>query len=179
MKKTLLFIVPLIGLAMAAGAAAGAPVGRSVIRSAEKLLEARLRPLWPDTPSAIIGGVRGVYLDGYGAVFTAEMNTASENLTPIISALTPAAKDSLHRLKIQRMPQLKTALEQSLAEVGATLDTVPQDEQIVLQVVLDRYEWEAPGGYPAELLLQTTRRKIADAKIKGGSDAISVRVTDH
>jgi hypothetical protein len=177
--KKLLFILPLMSLAIVAGAAGDVPrVGRSVIRSGEKLFEARLRPLWPDTPQALIGGVRGVYLDGYGAVFTAEMNTASENLTPIHYALTPAEKEALHRVKVQRMPQLRTALEQALAEVAPTLDTVPMDEQIVLQVVLDRFEWEAAGGYPAELLLQTTRRKVMDAKGKAG-DAVSVRTTDH
>jgi len=176
MRKLLFAVVPLLSLAIAAGAAADTPrMGRAVIRSAEKLFEARLRPIWPDTPGALIGGVRGVYLDGYGAVFTAEMNTVSENTSLIISALTPAAKENIHRTKVQRMPQLKSSLEQSLTDVGLTLDTIPMDEQIVLQVVLDRYEWEAPGGYPAELLFQTTRRKL----MSKSADAISVRSTER
>lgn len=177
MKKILLFTaVPALFLAAAFGAAGDTPrVGRSVIRSGEKLFEMRLSSLWSDTPGGLIGGVRGVYLDGYGAVFTAEINMAAETFASPFHHASTAERDNLHRLKIQRMPGLKTTLEQALAEIGPTLDPVPMDEQIVLQVVLDRYEWEAPGGYPAELLLQTTRRKL----MAKSADAISLRVTDR
>ena len=55
------------------------------------------------------------------------------------------------------MPQLKKALEDALVDSAATLDAVPLDEQIVIEADLDRYGWEAAGGYPAEILLQVTR----------------------
>src|SRR5690348_7251388 len=131
-KNLLMLAVPALLLGAALGAAGDvAHVGRTVIRSGEKSFEVRLRAMWPDTPQALIGGVRGVYLDGYGAVFTAEINMATENVSLMHPLLNNSEKENLHKLKVQRLPMLKTALQQALAEVGPTLDPVPMDEQIV------------------------------------------------
>ena len=40
----------------------------------EKSLDNRIARLWQDNPFVLLGPTRGVYLDGYGAVFTAEVN---------------------------------------------------------------------------------------------------------
>lgn len=180
MKKLLLLISPVL-VAGAALAAADAPhVSRAAVRSAEKVLEMHLAGLWPDTPLAMVGHVRGVYLDGYGTVFTAEMNLANEGISLMNPVLTPQGKDRVHKTKIQRVPQLKAALEQALVDVAPSLEAVPLDEQIVLEVVLDRFEWEETGGYPAELLVQSTRRKLMEVKqAKGAGMELAIRATER
>jgi hypothetical protein len=168
-------------LAAALGAVADAPrVARPLLRSVEKGLDERISRIWPDNPVALAGASRGVYLEGYGAVFTAEVNTASEGISLMHTSLTQQERDHVHRLKIDRAPQLKKVLEDALVESAAPLDSVPLDEQIVLEVVLDRYSWEPAGGYPAEILMQATRRKLLDVKLAKGAGAdLAIRVTEH
>ena len=44
----------------------------------EKSLDERISKLWDDNPYLLLGTTRGVYLEGYGAVFTAEVNLVVE-----------------------------------------------------------------------------------------------------
>jgi hypothetical protein len=146
----------------------------------EKSLDERIARLWPDNPLALTGRARGIYLEGYGAVFTTEINTASEGISLMHTSLTQQEKDHVHHLKIDRVPQLKKVLEDALVESAAALDSVPLDEQIVIEVDLDRYTWEAAGGYPAEILLQATRRKLLDVKqAKGAGMDLAIRITEY
>ena len=47
---------------------------RTTLAAAEKSLDDRIAGLWGDNPLIVLGPTRGVYLEGYGAVFTAEVN---------------------------------------------------------------------------------------------------------
>jgi hypothetical protein len=155
-------------LAFAAVADTPVHVNRSVIRSVEISLDERLSRIWPDTPMALTSHTRGIYLDGYGAVFTSEMNTASDGVGLMTTNLTPQKKIQVKQTKIDRMPQLQKALAQALVDAAASLDPVPLDEQVVIEVDLLRYSWEDGAGYPAEVMVQSTRRKLLDVKRANG-----------
>lgn len=138
--KTLLVAASLAALATA-GAIADAPatVRRSVIRAAELSLNERLAKIFPDTPLAVTGQARGVYIDGYGAVFTAEMNPVMDGTNVVHPTLRADEKAQVKAKKIARIPDLKKAMKEALVETAASLDPVPLDEQVVLEVVLDRF----------------------------------------
>jgi hypothetical protein len=180
MKKLLIALPFVVAVISAAAVAGTARVNRAVIRSVELSLDERLSRIWPDTPMALTSHTRGVYLDGYGAVFTLEMNTASDGVGLMATNLTPQMKVQVKQKKIDRMPQLQTALAQALVDAAASLDPVPLDEQVVVEVDLLRYSWEDGAGYPAEILVQATRRKLLDVKRANGAglDA-AVRVTER
>jgi hypothetical protein len=181
--KKLLFALPFVLVVIAAAAAVADTanhVNRAVIRSVEKSLDERLSRLWPDTPLSVTSHTRGLYLDGYGAVFTVEMNTANDGVSLMTTNLTPQMKGQVKQKKIERMPQLQKALEQALVDCAASLDPVPVDENVVIEVDLLRYSWEDGAGYPAELLVQSTRRKLLDVKRANGAglDA-AVHITER
>lgn len=181
MKRYFQLLPVFLLLGAAVGAVADAPrVSRPLLRSIEKNLDERIGRLWPDTPVAVVGPTRGVYLDGYGAVFTTEVNMASEGISLMHLALTPQDKARVHSEKIKRLPQLKKLLQEALVDSAGSLDPVPLDEQVVMEVDLDRYMWEAPGGYPAEVIMQAPRRKLLDLKgsHNAGIDNV-IRVTEH
>src|SRR5882724_6792216 len=71
--------VPFLLLVVAASAiAVDAPrVARNTVALTEKSLDDRFNKLWSDNPFVVLGPTRGVYLEGYGAVFTAEINLVS------------------------------------------------------------------------------------------------------
>jgi hypothetical protein len=179
--KTLLLAVSLAALGTAAGAIAEAPgVSRSAIRSVEQTLDERLSRIWQDTPMSLVSRTRGVYLDGYGVVFTADMNPVSDGVNMFAPHLQDKDKVLIKQKKIARIPELKKALKEALVDSAVTLDAVPLDEQVVLAVVIRRFDWEDGSGYPAELLVQSTRRKLLDVKHANGAglDA-AIRLTER
>src|SRR3984885_14505505 len=93
--------VPFLLLVVAASAiASDAPrVPRSTLAATEKKLDDNFKQLWSDNPFVVLGPTRGVYLEGYGAVFTAEVNVVAG---PMLGIMTPPmTKQDIaqHRLK--------------------------------------------------------------------------------
>ncbi len=174
----------LAGFVIALGATAGAiadtpAVPRTAIRAAELSLDERLQRIFPDTPSALVGTTRGIYLEGYGAVFTAEMEPVTDGTSLMNSVLRPEQKVEVLKKKVGRIPDLRKAMESALVETAASLDSVPLDEQVVLEVVIDRFLWEDGKGYPAELMVQAPRRKLLDIKHANGAGMEAIRVTQR
>jgi hypothetical protein len=166
--------VPFLLLVIAASAVAGdAPrVPRNTLAATEKNLDNRFTKLWSDNPFVVLGPTRGVYLEGYGAVFTAEVNLVAG---PSIGILTPPmTKQDIaqhKQKKIARIPELKKALEKALADTAASLDmaAVPPDEQIVLVAFLSHFPWEDLGGLPAQIMMQGSKKKLMEAQREGGA----------
>ncbi|MBV8845399.1 MAG: hypothetical protein JO307_21530 [Bryobacterales bacterium] len=181
MKKTI-WICSLLFLfgAIAFTAITPARVTRPTLRSMEKSLDERINTMWPDNPLTVVGPTRAVYLEGYGAVFTAEMSLANEGISLMHTILTPQDKALVVKKKNERVPQLRKALEEALVGTAASLDTVPPNEQVVIQVVLDRYTWEESPSYPAEMIFQATRQKLLDVKHANGAGMeTAIKITEH
>jgi hypothetical protein len=166
--------VPFLLLVVAASAIAGdAPrVPRNTLAATEKKLDNSFTKLWSDNPFVVLGPTRGVYLEGYGAVFTAEVNLVAG---PIIGIITPPmTKQDIaqhKQRKIARIPELKKALEKALADTAASpeMAAVPPDQQIVLVAFLSHFPWEDLDGLPAQIVMQGTKKQLVDAQHLGGA----------
>jgi hypothetical protein len=81
MKKTskYLLLVVLCAVALSA-AAATARVSGNVLKSVETSLDERIKSFWPDNIFSVIRLTRGLYLDGYGAVFTVDVSPVLSNI---------------------------------------------------------------------------------------------------
>jgi len=172
----------LLTAAVAIGAADSPRVSRAALSSAEKSLDDRIKALWEDNPLALVGTTRGIYLEGYGAVFTVEVNPISAPLALFHgAAYTKEEKDRYHKKRMERVPQLEAVMKQFLVASAASLDPVPADEQIVLAVVLDHNLWEDVNGTPAQVMVQAPKRKLLEAQRAGsGASALldqAIRVT--
>jgi len=179
MKKICLSAL-LLAAVLGLTAAAAPRVSRTTLRAMEKSLDLRISQLWNDTPYLLIGTTRGVYLDGYGAVFTAEVNLVS-NPTSLMHAAVN--KDDIARVRAKRMerlPMLKKALRDALVASAASLDTVPADEQVTIVAFLDYFPWEDPAAMPAQVMVQAQKGKLLEAQRSGGAALDSViRVTEN
>ena len=168
MKKT--FSICLLVTAAALVPAAEAPrVSRAVLAPAEKSLDDKIARLWDDNPLALLGSTRGVYLEGYGVVFTAEVNMAIGGTTLMHPSWTKEDKERHRKKKLERLPQLKAALKQALAASAASIDPVLGEEQVVIAIFLSRYPWEDATGIPVQVTVQGTRKKLIDAQRAGGT----------
>lgn len=155
-------------------------VSRTTIAAMEKSLDNRVERLWDDNPFVLLGPTRGVYLDGYGAVFTAEINLATG---PTMMMQFQLSKDEIERhrqRKIKRLPELMAAMRQAMVASAASLDPVPQDEQIVIVAFLSRYPWEDVSGLPVQITMQAQKKKLLDAQRAGGAGLeAAIRVTEY
>jgi hypothetical protein len=153
-------------------------VGRASLISTEENLDNRFKQLYSDNPYALPGPTRGVYLEGYGVVFTAEVNLVAG---PAIHMFHPTATPeeiTAHRAaKLKRLPDFRRALQTALLNTASTLDAVPDDEQVVLVGMLAKYPWEDLNGLPRQILVQGQKKKLVEAKKSGAtnlSDIIKV-----
>ena len=79
-----------LSLVLPVGSSADKPkVNRPMIAAVEKNFETQLAKLWVDDPVSIIGVPQGLYINGYGAVFTAQVNLApAPGITPFHQTYT-------------------------------------------------------------------------------------------
>ncbi|MGH9664441.1 MAG: hypothetical protein ACRD9L_08480, partial [Bryobacteraceae bacterium] len=130
--------LPVLAMALTASVLAGSPdkpkIPRSEITAMEKSFDQRLSGLWSE-PFLVLGSTRGFYLDQFGAVFTAEMNLVNgPNVNPFMQTIPRALIEAHRKKKLERIPALKQAMRQMLTAAAASLDGVPDNEQIVVEV---------------------------------------------
>jgi hypothetical protein len=165
---------PFLLLVIAASAmASDAPrVPRNTLAATERKLDNSFTKLWSDNPFVVLGPTRGVYLEGYGAVFTAEVNLVAG---PTLGIMTPPMTKqdiAMHKQKkIARIPELKKALAKALADTALSADmaAVPPDEQIVLVAFLSHFPWEDLDGLPVQIMMQGSKRQLIEGQRQGGA----------
>lgn len=179
MKKIFPVIPFLLVVALCASATEKPRVSRGMLHTAEKSLDSRITRLWDDDPFVLPGPTRGIYLEGYGAVFSVEVNLVT---APTLLMRPEMSKIEIahHReKKIERIPQLRAALREALADSAASLDPVPGDEQIVIAVFLSRYGWEDTTGLPSQIMMQGQKKKLLEAKTSGSGMDAAIHVTEY
>jgi hypothetical protein len=112
-----------------------------------------------------------VYLEGFGAVFTAQLDLI---VTPAVNPFRQAmSKQEIARVrerKVNRLPVLKTIMKEMMMETAAALGSMPPGEQVVLAVSLFHFNWEDTAGLPAQIVMRAPKQKLlarasADAAI--------------
>ncbi len=133
-------------------------------RFAMSRLEGQIDALFSTGPNAssVEGNTRGVYLDGYGAVFTTMLSVVP---TPTPNPFNNfSLKDimAVHNTKLKQLPFLREKMRQSLLVMSASpaLEGVRPGEQVVCGVTLFYFKWEDTTGLPREILMQGEKQKL-------------------
>lgn len=156
-----LALVLLLGLAPLT--AQRTAVSRVEMAAMERSFDERLRKSNVENPFVLLGLTRGVYLEGYGAVFTAEVNLVQgPGITPFRPELTAEDLARLKAAKTARLPVLRQLMREMLLASSSSMDRVPMEEQIVLGVNLFHHAWEDTKGLPQQIVMQAKRRALVD-----------------
>ena len=153
-------------LAVAVSAASTPPrVNRASLVAMEKSFDEKVNHLWQDNPFVLLGNTRGIYLDGYGAVFTAEINLVLGTAT-LMHEMTKDEIAKAREKKKDRIPEVKKALSEVLASTAASpsMNAVPDDEQIVFVVWIFTNAWEDAAGLPTQISAKGQKRKLVEAQ---------------
>ncbi|HTB12155.1 MAG TPA: hypothetical protein VK752_11315 [Bryobacteraceae bacterium] len=170
MKKISSFLLLAVPLCAAAVYAATAPrVSANVLKLIETSLDDRIRSFWPENPFPIVRLTRGLYLDGYGAVFTVDVSPVLSTTSMMHTTVTKDEVVKAHKARAERIAQLKQVMPMAVADIAAALETVPPDDQVTLVVYLAYHDWEDVSGTPGQLTFRGKKRALLDAKRAGGA----------
>jgi hypothetical protein len=139
---------------------AGSPVSiHQAVTDAEKRLDARIAQVGGKEKVYILGLTRGLYLAGYGAVFTQEIDLIeSPHPNPFHQQITPPEIASVRQRKLENLAVLRKALRDMWADTAAALSPMPDTEQVVLAVRLLYQPWEDRSGLPSQIVLKGSRK---------------------
>lgn len=134
----------------------------------EREFDARLGALGQGgEPIDLLGATRGIYLDGYGVVFTTEMGlVVAPTLNPFRSNISDAAKAQVHSAKVSRLPALRKAASEMATRVATNMGQVPETQLVVVAVRLAYASWENTTGLPGLIVAKADRRSAMAGNIK-------------
>jgi hypothetical protein len=162
MKRSALGIA---ALALVATAFADVP---RISRFALARLEAQIDRAFASepTPFDIIGDTRGVYLAGYGAVFTTMISLAPTPIPNPFHELTLKDTLQIHERKLHQLPVLRDRMRETLLGLAESpaLDSVHLNEQIVCGATMFYFKWEDTTGLPSQIVMQAEKGKLLDVK---------------
>jgi hypothetical protein len=143
-----------------------ARISLDTVRGLERTFDAKLDSVQPQ-PVNVMGATRGLYLPGYGLVLTAELDLT---LTPTAGGLlhrviTPADAAAIHQRKLAQLPVLQKLMRDMVAAAARQVDTMPDNERIVLSVRLWYQAYEDRSGLPSQLLMAADRKSAMSGQI--------------
>jgi hypothetical protein len=152
----------LLGISFAIALLAAPMVKRELLGGLEKGFAHSLTA----SQMRILGYPSAIYIDGYGVVFTGEVNLSySPMVDPFQQTILPQAKARTQVLELLQLPILRNEMRQLLLRSAVTLDTLPPAEQIVVGVKISQQSWQDRAGIPVQIVMQGQKSKLMEAKM--------------
>jgi hypothetical protein len=166
----------LLGLPLAVALLAAPMVKRDLLNSLEKGFVTSLTA----SQMRILVYPSGIYIEGYGVVFTSEVNLSfSEMVSPFQLTIPPEKKARTRATELQQLPILRNEMRQLLLRSSVTLDTLPAAEQIVVGVKISQQNWQDMSGFPQQIVMQGQKSKLMEAKLGKVSAESVIRVQEQ
>jgi hypothetical protein len=157
-------------------------VPRSLMQNLERGFDQRIERWSIDDPFYLLGSTRGVYLEDYGVILTAEMNLLTgPALSPFRPKLTKDEVNRLHQKKLTRLPALRQVMRDMMVTTATTLGEVPPSNQIVVGVSLFYHSWEERAGLPGQIVMRAPRQTLLDieaGRLKGPGAETAVQIQE-
>jgi hypothetical protein len=140
---------------------------RQTFKTLEDDFNQKLQTFNPSERVYMLGATRGVYLQGYGAVFSVELDLIqSPTLNPFHQKILPEEVTATHDRKLKQLPLLGKAMLQQMMACARALDAIPANEQIVMVIRLDYQPWEDTDKLSSQILLHADRKSAAAGDIQ-------------
>ena len=118
-------------------------------------------------PAELMGDTRGVQLEDYGVVFTAEVSlVVTPGLMPGRPKIPPELAARVRKARVERLPLLKAAMKEMMRNMAAAFTQVPSSQQMVLVVRLYYGVWEDTTGMPAHVIMRADRASALAGKVE-------------
>jgi hypothetical protein len=139
-------------------------VSRKALAIVEGAMNDKFRTITTD-PYDLLGTARGTYLEGYGALFTVELQLVYLTPpSPFRAAYSPQELTTMHDRKVKKLPVMKATMRDLMANAGSALETMPANERVSMEAILWRYSWEDSTGLPQRIFMTAEKGKILQAQ---------------
>jgi len=136
-------------------------VPASSMRELERFFNNKLAGLVRDVdnPAELMGDTRGVQIDDYGVVFSAEVSLVlTPAITPFMQKIPADVAARIRQFRVDRVPALKAAMKEMMRSIATQVSAqVPATQQVALVVRLYYGPWEDTTGMPKEVVMRATR----------------------
>jgi hypothetical protein len=165
----------LIGAATLCFAATEPRVSRASIQAVEGSVDQTLNAPSPD-PYALLGLTRGTYLEGYGTLFTFEVDLVNPGAFMMIGPFSrPMPPDELAKVqdrKSKKLPELKDTMRSLMANASSTLEGLPPKERIAMEAILLNSPGEKNSkDIPRRIFMSAEKQKLQSAKTNHATPA--------
>jgi hypothetical protein len=144
-------------------------IPQAMLWNLEKVFDGRLDAMDAKDPLDTVGrgGTRGLYLEGFGMIFTTELSLIeTPSINPWRTSITPELKASVHQRKLNHLPQLEDLMKDLMKVSARTLVPLPDDQKIVYAVRLRYLSYEDTTGLPAQIMMTADKKSATQGDIK-------------
>jgi hypothetical protein len=143
-------------------------IPQGMLANLEKTFDGRMEAADSKDPFEIYGdGARGLYIDGFGTVFTTEISLiVTPGIFPMSPAVTDEKRAQVRQRKLNHLPQLKDLMKDLMKVSALTLVPLPDDQKIVFAVRVRYQIWEDTTGLPAQIVMTADKKSVLQGDIK-------------
>jgi hypothetical protein len=135
-----------------------------VLAALEKSLDVKISTARVNDPMMLLGNTTGVYIAGYGVVFTLAIDLV---LTPVPSPFNQHPDmTGVHQRKLDNLPVLEQTMREMWLAFASKLTTIPDNEQIVIAVRPLYHPEEDTRNLPGQLIVRAERRALATRNLQ-------------
>ena len=164
------WVVPMLLAAAVVAATVPSRITRASLRTFERSADGGFENLVKDDPLYILGATRAVYLEGYGVVFTTEVELApSAAPNPFRPAFTKEDVARLKEKKRVRIAFVKESMRNMLIQFATGLETVPANENVALAVTIPYFRGEDTDKMPRQIVMVAPRKALTAKQIAPGA----------
>jgi hypothetical protein len=155
--------------AAGAGAIPATHIPQGMLLNLEKVFDGRLAAMDTADPLEVWGDTRGLYIEGFGTVFTTELSLiVTPGVTPFRPTIPDELRKQVHQRKLAHVPQLEDLMKDLMNTAARTLVTLPDDQKVVYAVRVRYLTYEDPTGLPVQILMTADKKSavLGDVKTK-------------
>jgi hypothetical protein len=144
-------------------------ITQSTLWNLEKTFDGRLDAMDTKDPLDTVGwgGTRGVYLEGFGMVFTTDLSLIrTPSINPFRATIPDDLKVQVHQRKLNHVPQLEDLMKELVTISARTLAPLPDDQKIVYVVRMRYLPYEQTYGLPAQIMMTADKKAALMGDIK-------------
>jgi hypothetical protein len=148
---------------------------RAAIRNLEIHFNGYLERMHNVDPVRRIGNVRGVYLDGFGVLFSLEVNLFRH---PQAGLFTSSDREAVRIRKQSRLADLKDTMREMLLSAAASLTEIAANEWVSVAANLVYEPWEDTTALPSQAVMQAPREILLRHQLKSTQPWDGIRIQE-
>jgi hypothetical protein len=142
-------------------------VMRNQLQTFQEFLNRSLQTTF-ENPFVLLQDVKGTYLPQFGVVFHMEANLHPLRVLSMFE-IKPYTEEELRNVrasKLERIRQIKVRVSDLLLQQGMELTALPAAQNVAVVVHLFNLPNEQTDGLPSQLVIETSRSALAEAKAR-------------